>query len=152
MRALLTDREISFLEALVEGDVAFMVVGMSAAILQGVPGVTQDIDLWVGPGQGEKMARACARAGAVCAWRISPPVVAGPGLGSFDLVWRCDGLGSFDEEIARGVELCEVSPGLLVPVLPLERVAASKEAADRPKDRAVLPVLRDVLKISKRGG
>jgi hypothetical protein len=31
-----------------------------------------------------------------------------------------------------------------VRVLPLERIIRSKEAADRDKDRAVLPLLRDI--------
>jgi hypothetical protein len=30
----------------------------------------------------------------------------------------------------------------------LEDIIASKEAADRPKDRAQLPILRDTLKVS----
>jgi hypothetical protein len=32
-------------------------------------------------------------------------------------------------------------PGLVIKVLPIERVLASKGAADRPKDRAVIPAL-----------
>jgi hypothetical protein len=32
-------------------------------------------------------------------------------------------------------------PGLVVKVLPIDRVLASKRAADRPKDRAVIPAL-----------
>jgi hypothetical protein len=34
-----------------------------------------------------------------------------------------------------------------VPVLPLARIIASKRAADRAKDRAILPVLEDVLRV-----
>jgi hypothetical protein len=68
----------------------------------------------------------------------------GRGLEQFDLVWRCDGLGEFDEE-ARRAEVVDLSPGLGVRVLPLDRVLVSKEASGRPKDLAVLPMLRDVL-------
>ncbi len=34
-------------------------------------------------------------------------------------------------------------------VLPLDRIIASKRAVNRPKDRAVLPVLEDVLRTIK---
>ncbi len=37
------------------------------------------------------------------------------------------------------------APGVVVPVLPLERISASKRAANREKDRVVLPVLEDTL-------
>ena len=40
------DREIEFLKELVRQKVEFMIVGLSAAALQGAPVVTQDIDLW----------------------------------------------------------------------------------------------------------
>ena len=42
---LLTDRELAFLRELVKTNVPFMIVGLSAAALQGAPVVTQDIDL-----------------------------------------------------------------------------------------------------------
>jgi len=35
--------------------------------------------------------------------------------------------------------------GVTVKVLPLERIIASKEALNRPKDQRVLPVLKDAL-------
>ena len=144
MNPLLTDEEIAFLASLAESGVAYMVVGMSSAILQGVPGTTQDIDLWVRSGQSERLSEACKKAGGRFAWRASPPMVVGRGLEQFDLVWRCDGLGEFDEE-ARRAEVVELAPGLAVQVLPLDRVLVSKEASGRPKDLAVLPMLRDVL-------
>jgi hypothetical protein len=145
---LLTDDQIAFLASLEESRVAYVVVGMGAAILQGVPGSTQDIDLWVKRGQTEAMSEACRRVGGVYVWRGNPPVVSGPGLDDFDLVWKPDGLKTFDEELARS-ETIELAPGLLVPVLPLERVIASKKAANRPKDRAQLPSLRDGLALLK---
>ena len=40
------DREAEFLKELVRQKVEFMIVGLSAAALQGAPVVTQDIDLW----------------------------------------------------------------------------------------------------------
>lgn len=40
------DGEAEFLRELVRQKVDFMIVGLSAAALQGAPVVTQDIDLW----------------------------------------------------------------------------------------------------------
>jgi hypothetical protein len=42
----LSESELRFLGALVRRKVRFMVVGLSAAALQGAPVVTEDIDLW----------------------------------------------------------------------------------------------------------
>ncbi len=80
MTPLLTEEEIAFLASLAESGVDYMVVGMSSAILQGVPGTTQDIDLWLRNGQNERLSEACERVGARFAWRASPPMVVGRGL------------------------------------------------------------------------
>ena len=42
----LSENEVRFLRALLRRRVRFMVVGLSAAALQGAPVVTQDVDLW----------------------------------------------------------------------------------------------------------
>jgi len=59
----------------------------------------------------------------------------------FDLVAQMSGLGSFEEESEHAIKV-DVE-GVKVPVLSIERIIASKEAANREKDRLVLPVLRD---------
>ena len=41
------EREIELLQTLVRHRVPFLIIGLSAATLQGVPAVTRDIDLWV---------------------------------------------------------------------------------------------------------
>jgi hypothetical protein len=43
----LNESEERFLLAMLRRKVRFMVVGLSAAALQGAPGVTQDVDLWL---------------------------------------------------------------------------------------------------------
>jgi hypothetical protein len=45
--SLFSDKEAALLEALVNEGVDFLVVGLAAAMLQGAPAVTQDVDLWV---------------------------------------------------------------------------------------------------------
>jgi hypothetical protein len=42
----LSDAELELLKSLTDYDVRFMIVGLSAAAMQGAPVVTQDIDLW----------------------------------------------------------------------------------------------------------
>ncbi len=43
-----TERELRLLRELVHHQVRFLIVGLSAAALQGAPVVTQDVDLWFG--------------------------------------------------------------------------------------------------------
>lgn len=78
-------------------------------------------------------------------------MVGGPGLERIDFVTNCDGLDAFDEEVRRTI-LLQVED-VEIRVLELSRIIASKEAADRPKDRAVLEQLRATLAVveSKRG-
>lgn len=44
---IFTEKEGRFLKALLANEVDFMIVGLSAALLQGASAVTQAIDLWV---------------------------------------------------------------------------------------------------------
>lgn len=142
-RSIFTDREAGFLRALVDNDVDFMIVGLSAATLQGAPAVTQDIDLWIRSLDDAGFRRAVKQVGAayVPQTGLNPPILAGSNVGLFDLVLHMSGLGSFDEEQAHAIRI-DVG-GVIVPVLSLERIIVSKEAANREKDRMVLPVLRD---------
>jgi predicted nucleotidyltransferase len=142
-RTIFTDREAGFLRSLVENEVDFMIVGLSAAILQGAPAVTQDIELWVRDVQDAGFLRALKEAGAAYVPQIglNPPMLAGESVRLFDLVSQMSGLGSFEEEVKDSVRI-DVG-GVAVLVLSLERIIASKEAANREKDRLVLPVLRD---------
>lgn len=149
---LFTRKELAFLERLVEEEVDFMIVGLAAAALQGAPAVTQDIDLWFAHPGDTKMLRALDKAGVVYIppSESNPPLLAGEGADLFDIVVHMHGLRSFADE-ARHAGVVKIGR-LEVPVLPLARVIASKEAADRPKDRAILPVLRDALRVLEAPG
>ena len=63
-------------------------------------------------------------------------------------IFQPDGLRSFEAEWKRSRwgELEKVP----VKVLPLRRVIASKRAANREKDVAVLPILRRTLRLARR--
>ena len=144
-RSIFTAREADFLKALVDNEVDFIIVGLSAALLQGAPAVTQDIDLWVRDTGDSGFRRALKKVGAAYVPQVglNPPMLAGDSVRLFDLVAHMSGLGSFEEESEHTLRV-DVE-GVEVPVLALDRIIASKEAANRDKDRLVLPVLRGTL-------
>jgi hypothetical protein len=143
-------REVSFLRALVDEHVDFLVVGLAAAALQGVPAVTQDVDLWFGDLNGPGFRRALARVGAVYVppGTTNPPLLVGAGIELFDIVVHMHGLDSFADEAGRA--LSAVVAGVPILLLPLERIIVSKKATGRPKDLAILPALEDALRVQRR--
>jgi hypothetical protein len=143
-----TDAEIVFLAELARRKVKFMVVGMSAAVIQGADLGTEDIDLWFESLSDPGLDEAVRAAGGMIAWRASPPMITGKGLDHIDIVIRCDGLRNFDAEYAAAIETKAF--GVKVKVLPLRRVIASKKAANRLKDKAALPALKAALAAIRR--
>jgi hypothetical protein len=121
-----------------------MVVGLSAAIIQGANTSTQDIDLWFATISSPQIAPAAAIAGGlwVSGFAMMPPQLGGA-LDRFDVVNLMSGLGTFDKEYSGALDA--QMDGVDVKVLPLSRILASKRAADRPKDRAVIPALEEAL-------
>ncbi len=140
-----SESELRLLQVLLKRKVRFMVVGLSAATLQGAPVVTQDVDLWFENLGEPKISLALQEVGAayVPPSNFNPPMLAGPGAELFDIVIRMDGLGTFADEIKN----CVVIPlgRQKLKVLSLERILASKIAANRAKDKLTIPVLRDAL-------
>lgn len=140
-----SESELRLLRVLLQRKVRFMVVGLSAATLQGAPVVTQDVDLWF-ENLGElKISQALQEVGAayVPPSNLNPPMLAGAGAELFDIVVRMDGLGTFAEEIKNCVEISLGRQKLKV--LSLERILTSKMAANRAKDKLTIPVLQDAL-------
>jgi hypothetical protein len=123
----------------------YLIVGMGAALIEGAFGTTQDLDLWFGRIDETQLREAARRAGGLytSGFGMQPATLGGEGLDRVDLVVMASGLGSFDEEytLAREYDL----DGVLVKVLPLERVLVSKRAAKRPKDLAQIPMLEAAL-------
>jgi len=142
----LSESELRLLASLLRHKVRFMVVGLSAAALQGAPVVTEDVDLWFDDLGGGKLSLALAKVGAayVPPFGLNPPMLAGAGSEPFDVVIRMDGLGKFAAEWKRAVA---IKVGRVrLKVLPLDRILASKQAAGRPKDLRVIPVLQNTLR------
>jgi hypothetical protein len=144
----LTDIEHTFFKELIASGSRFMVVGMSAADLQGANIGTQDIDLWFETTSDGGLDKAARAVGSMFAWRANPPALTGEDLERIDVVNRCQGLKKFSAEYEDAVEIDVEDLPLMV--LPLERVIASKKAANRPKDRAHLPTLKAVLVANRR--
>ena len=122
----------------------YMIVGLSAASLQGANTTTVDVDLWFESTSDPRIAAAARSAGGdlISSFGMMPPQLHGV-LDRFDLVNHMHGLERFETEIARA----KVMPveGVTVRVLPLDRIIASKRAANRPKDQAVIPALEEAL-------
>lgn len=148
-RLIFGEREIEFLKELVRQKVEFMIVGLSAAALQGAPVVTQDIDLWFRnlPDPGIEKALKKFDGSYVPSLEGNPPLLAGNGVELFDIVVHMHGLGEFDDERENAIKIPLGRTKVLV--LKLERIIASKKATGREKDRLVLKVLADALKTIK---
>ena len=142
---VLTSAERALLEALNALGVRYLIVGMGAALIEGAPGTTQDIDLWFDNLDAVELREAARRAGGLytSGLGLQPPAVGGEGLDRIDLVITAPGLESFEQEFARA-RAYELD-GVRVRVLPLERVIVSKRAAKQPKDAAQLPMLEAAL-------
>jgi hypothetical protein len=68
--------------------------------------------------------------------------------GDLDIAFQLSGTGGY-ADLRRTAERYELEGGVLVTVASLADVIRSKEAADRPKDREALPVLRELLDRSR---
>jgi hypothetical protein len=143
----LTDAERKLLLELNARGVRFMVVGASAAILQGANTATQDIDLWFESTTDPRIKAAIDAVGGIWvsgSFGMMPPTIGGEALGDrFDVVVHMHGLEPFDVEFLRAREM--TVDGVPLRVLPIERIIASKRATGRPRDHAQLPALEEAL-------
>lgn len=146
--SVISDAELTFLKELRRRKVKFLVVGMSAAVIQGVDASTQDLDIWFKSLSDPNIDAAARAAGGILSWRANPPMVVGKGLDHIDIVYKCDGLKDFDSEYARSkaAKIFAVN----VRALPLERILVSKRVANRPKDQAAIPAIEAALAIQKK--
>lgn len=141
--------------------VRYVLIGGLAAVLHGAPHVTTDVD--VVPEEAkrnlERLSVALKELGArirvtgepdgvpfdhsgeslarVRIWNLQTD------LGDLDLTFEPSGTSGYDD-LTRDAVAMEVR-GISVPVASLADVIRSKEAAGRPRDRAALPALRELL-------
>ena len=156
-------RFAEILRLLAAGDVEFVVVGMAAGILHGAPVTTVDVDVvhCRSPENVARLLRVLAELDAVYRHdprRLRPDEshLVGPGhqlltttLGDLDCLGTIDQDRGYEELLDQTVKM-SLGGGQTVRVLSLPALIEAKERSGRPKDLAVLPVLRATLDEAKR--
>ena len=146
---------------LLDHEVAFVVIGGVAAAVHGSPFVTQDIDITPersttnlerlsdalralkarirteGVDGGLAFAHDAESLAAVDVWNLTTT------YGDLDISFVPNGTTGYDDLAREAADAAAF--GLLIPVASLADVIRSKQAANRPKDQRVLPVLREIL-------
>jgi len=157
-------RFYELLTSLVEGNVAFIVVGGVAAVLDGAPVSTFDLDVVYSLDETniDRLAGVLEELSAVYidpGGRMIRPTVERLRGGGHHLLrtrhGRLDVMGSVGIALAYPDLLSRSRTHTVrsveIMVLDLETLIATKEAANRPKDRAVLDLLRETLAERQRG-
>ena len=131
------------LEALEAEKIRFILIGMSAAVVQGVMETTLDVDLWIDLPARDYMRvqRIAAGVGAVIAANTVCYLEDGTPV---NFIFSVDGLASFDRELEH-TERCRFH-GKKIPVLKLERILKSKESIRRDKDLPHIIHIRNLLR------
>lgn len=131
-------------DAFTRHGVTYLVIGKGGALLHGFPDTTQDADLFVHgtPNNGRALVRALRELGFSLNGREAQEIESGKdfiqlknGPFDIDLVFAPDGIERFEDAWVRGVEIDGI------PVCSLDDIIASKQAANRVKDRETLPRL-----------
>jgi hypothetical protein len=126
--------------------IEFLLIGMSAAIFQGVPGSTIDVDFWINLPEGQYM-RPMRIALAQGAKMLRNTVLELSDETLVNFVYSVTGLGSFATEYGRAIWL--PFHGLTIAVLPLERIRKSKLVVGRPKDLVHVHQIESTLKLKR---
>jgi hypothetical protein len=136
----------AFLKALGEAKINCILIGAMAAARQGAPLITIDYDFWVDLPERRytDLLAIVSRLGGTIRARTVYELSDGTQVNA---VFQPDGLRSFESEW-KNCLLGKVEK-VSVRILPLARVIASKRAANREKDIAVLPILQRTLRLSK---
>ena len=151
------------LEVLVDHEVDFLVVGATAAVLGGAPLTTFDLDIVFEPSP-DNRARLLAVLGEIDAVYLDPlqrgirPTeerltshrlsLLETRLGRLDLLTSIEPGWDWDDLVPRSHQI--ETGGMTLRVLDLDAVIESKMATDREKDRAALPLLREVLRLRRK--
>jgi len=150
-RAMADERKLSplarLLGALGAEKIRFQVIGMTAANLQGVPGSTIDVNLWLdlSPRQYMKAVNVALRNGAQVVRNTVVELTDGTLV---NFVYEVTGLPAFARVIGRAGKV--IWNGIEVAVLPLELIKKSKEAIRRPKDLLHIELIDQRLAVIKR--
>jgi hypothetical protein len=120
---------------------------MSAAVLQGVPVVTHDVDLWIDlpPRQYMSAVNVALRHGAKM---IRNTVVELSDGMLVNFIYKVTGLGSFAAELRKVRKL--KFHGCEIPVMPLESIRKSKATVMRAKDPAHIHYIDETLRLQRK--
>ena len=131
------------LEAFEAENIRFMLIGMSAANVQGVMEVTLDIDLWVDlpARQYLRVQNAACKTGAIMGANTVAYLEDGIPV---NFIFEVTGLGSFASELKHSRRL--EYHGKRIAVLNLERILKSKKAIQRDKDLAHIIHIQNLLR------
>ena len=129
--------------------IRFQVIGMSAANLQGVPGSTVDVDLWIdlSPRSYMRATNLAVQQGALMVRNTVVELADGTMV---NFVYKVTGLPTFKRVFSKAVWMDW--QGTKLAVLPLELIEKSKRAIGRPKDLLHLELIRQRYEVIKRGG
>jgi hypothetical protein len=121
---------------------------MTAAVLQGVPVVTHDVDLWVDLPSRQYMTAVnlALRQGASMVRNTIVELSDGMLV---NFIYAVDGLASFATELRKARVL--KFHGCDIPVMPLESIRKSKKAVMREKDPAHIHYIDQVLLLQRKG-
>jgi predicted nucleotidyltransferase len=139
-------------EALAKAGLQVVFIGNSAALLHGIPVSTQDVDLMVRdhPLLQKKLGKFAADFGVILTrpYEPSSKMIRASGRAiDIDFVFGLSSRKSFESIRSRAKK---VRLGRrMVWVASLEDIIAAKEAANRPKDKATLPILKEALEVRK---
>jgi hypothetical protein len=149
-RTVANERDLSplarLMGALGEEKIEFLLIGMSAAIFQGVAGSTIDVDFWINlPARQYMRPMKIALAQGANMLRNTVLELSDGTLVNF--VYSVTGLASFASEYGNAIWL--PFHGLTIAVLPLERIRKSKLAIGRPKDLVHVHQIESTLKLKR---
>jgi hypothetical protein len=128
-----------------------MVLGGASALIQGFNIVTQDVDLYIDKNQDneEKLIKALTKLGFNLNEIDKKNIMNGKDFIQFDepyevdIVFSPDGFENYNQAKPYKILVEDI------PLMNLEGIIKSKKAANRPKDKVVLPSLIDFLKFKK---
>ncbi len=142
----------SMLEAVAEAKLEVILIGNAAAIIHGAPVLTKDVDFMVRehPRLQAKLEKFAQTFGVVLTRPYEPTskVIRTSGRSvTVDFVLALSSRKSFESVKSRATKI-RIGKRM-VWVASLEDVIAAKEAANRPKDLAALPVLKETLEVKR---
>jgi hypothetical protein len=153
------------LEALEAEGVRYVVIGGTAAAMGGATHVTFDLDITPerSPANLDRLASALRRVNArltgvpdaiAAAFQLDGAILGNGSIWTFttdhgrlDVAFEPSGTSGY-KDLRRGAHETKID-GMRIVVASLEDVIRSKEAADRERDRAVLPDLRRTLELRR---